>query len=98
MFFLRFAGKKRVETSTLYFFLHVNKNAELVITSTEPALWTRAPTTGFKVPVIASVMARKLSAIKKAILHLIVVIIRRERAIRCGSSFTSSSTSAMSAV
>lgn len=36
-----------------YFFLHFNKNTEFVITNTEPALWTNAPTTGFKVPMMA---------------------------------------------
>ena len=29
-----------------YFFLHFSKNAEFVMTSTEPALWTSAPTVG----------------------------------------------------
>ena len=42
-------------------------------------------------------MAMKLSVMEKVMLSLMVVIIRLERATRCGSSFTSSSTSAISA-
>ena len=67
------------------------------MTSAEPALWTSAPTTGSSVPMMASAMAMKLSVMEKVKLSLMVVIIRLERATRCGSSFTSSSTSAISA-
>ena len=45
-----------------YFNFHFKSNAELVITNTDPALCTSAPTTGFNFPVIASVIARKFSA------------------------------------
>ena len=55
-----------------YFFLHFNKNAEFVITSTEPALCTRAPTTGFNAPIIA--MAINFKVIEKIMLSLMVVI------------------------
>ena len=41
--------------------LHFSSRAEFVMTSTLPALWTSAPTTGFSVPVIASTMAMKLA-------------------------------------
>ena len=63
-------------------FLHFNKSAEFTMTRTEPALCTSAPTTGFKIPVIASTMARKFKAIEKVRLHLMVTIIRLERARR----------------
>ena len=63
-------------------FLHFNSNAEFIITSTEPALWTSAPTTGFRIPVIASTMARKFSPIEKLKLSFIVVIIRLDRDIK----------------
>lgn len=62
-----------------YFNYHFKSNAELVITNTDPALCTSAPTTGFNFPVIASVIARKFSAMEKVILILIVVIMRLER-------------------
>ena len=65
-----------------YFFFHFNKNAEFVITSTEPALCTSAPTIGFRIPVIANTMAMKFNVMEKVIFNLIVVIIRLERAIR----------------
>lgn len=80
-----------------YFFLHFNKNAEFVITNTEPALWTRAPTMGFRIPVMARTIAIKFKVIEKVMFSLMVVIMRLERAMRWGSSFTSSSTRAMSA-
>ena len=35
------------------------------MTSTDPALWTSAPTTGFKMPVMARTMAIKFSAMEK---------------------------------
>ena len=77
--------------------LHFSSRAEFVMTSTLPALWTSAPTTGFSVPVMASTMAMKLSVSKNVILSLMVRIMRLESAMRCGSSVTSSSTSAISA-
>src|SRR5699024_4039594 len=80
-----------------HFLFHFSRKAEQVMTSTDPALWTRAPTTGFKVPLIARTMATKFSAMEKVMLTLMVVIIRLDRAMRWGSSFTSSSTRAMSA-
>lgn len=58
---------------------------------------TGAPTTGFSVPVMASTMAMKLSVSENVILSLMVRIMRLESAMRCGSSVTSSSTSAISA-
>ena len=76
---------------------HFSSSAELRMTSTEPALWTSAPTTGLSVPAMARKMARKFSPIEKVRFMRMVVIIRRDSAIRCGSSFTSSSTSAISA-
>ena len=63
-------------------FLHFNSNAEFIITSTEPALCTNAPTTGFKIPVIASAMARQFSPIEKLKFSFIVVIIRLDRDIK----------------
>lgn len=75
------------------YLVEIQTGAELIITATEPALCTRAPTAGVRMPAIA----RKFSAMEKLMLHLIVSIIRLDRAIRCGSSFTLSSTSAMSA-
>lgn len=78
--------------------LHFSSRAEFVMTSTLPALWTSAPTTGFSVPVMASTMAMKLSVSKNVILSLMVRIMRLESAMRCGSSVTLSSTSAISAV
>ncbi len=68
-----------------------------MITSTDPALWTRAPTTGFRIPVIASMMAAKFKVMENARLHLIVIIIFLDRETRCGSSLMSSFTRAMSA-
>lgn len=62
------------------FACHFNRNAELTITRTEPALCTRAPTTGFKIPVIARAIAAKFKIIEKLIFNLIVVIIRFDRA------------------
>ena len=56
------------------------------MTSTLPALWTSAPTTGFSVPVMASTMAMKLSVSENVILSLMVRIMRLESAMRCGLS------------
>ncbi len=67
------------------------------MTSTLPALWISAPTTGFSVPVMASTMTMKLSVSENVILSLMVRIMRLESAMRCGSALTSSSTSAISA-
>lgn len=53
--------------------------------------------TGSSVPMMASTMATKLSSMENDMFSRIVVIIRCESAIRCGSSRTSLSTSAMSA-
>ena len=50
-----------------------------MITSTDPALWTRAPTTGFRIPVMARIIAIKFKVIEKVRLHFIVVIILLER-------------------
>ena len=50
-----------------------------MITSTEPALWTKAPITGPSKPVIARTMARKFSPMEKVRFTLMVVIIRLER-------------------
>lgn len=36
-----------------------------MITSTDPALWTRAPATGFRIPAMASIMAVKFKIIDK---------------------------------
>lgn len=81
----------------IYFRFQFSSNAELIITNTDPALCTSAPATGFKIPRIASVIARKFNPMEKLILHLIVIIIRLDHATRCGNSLTSSSTSAISA-
>lgn len=54
---------------------HLNKKAEFIMTTTDPALCTNAPTTGFNIPVIANKIARKLSPKEKIKLHLIVIII-----------------------
>ena len=56
--------------------------AELIMTSTLPALCTSAPTTGFRIPVMASTMARKFNPIEKLRLHLMVSIILLESATR----------------
>ena len=58
---------------------------------------TNAPTIGFKIPVIANTIAIKFSPIENDIFNFIVFIILFESDNRCGSSFTSSSTSAISA-
>ena len=65
-----------------HFFFHFSRKAEFVITSTDPALCTSAPTTGFSVPLMASTIAKKFSAMEKLMLHLMVVIIRLDRATR----------------
>ena len=57
-----------------------------MMTNTEPALWTRAPTTGFKIPVMASTMATKFKVMEKVRLPLITRIIRLARPSRWGSS------------
>ena len=80
--FLKASYDKSYDFDCHYFFLHFNKNAELVITSTEPALCTRAPTMGFRIPVMASTIAIKFKVIEKVMFSLMVVIIRLERAIR----------------
>ena len=67
------------------------------MTSTELALCTSAPTTGFSFPIMDNAIAIKFSVIEKVMFSLIVVIIRLESATRCESSRTSSSTSAISA-
>lgn len=67
------------------FFFHLSNNAELIITSTEPALWTRAPTIGLSTPVIASMIAAKFSIIEKLKLILMVVIIFFESSNKWGS-------------
>ena len=82
---------------TYLFFLQFKSNAEFVITSTEPALCTNAPTTGSSTPVIASTIATKLSVSENVRLSFIVPIIRFASAVRCGSSRISSLTRAMSA-
>ena len=69
----------------------------LTITITEPALCTKAPTTGFRIPVIARIMAMKFNVMEKVRLHLIVSIIRLESRSRCGSMWISSFTRAISA-
>ena len=53
----------------------------MTITSTEPALWTSAPTTGPSRPVMASRIAKKLRAMEKVRLHRMVDIIRRAKAL-----------------
>ena len=40
-----------------------------MMTKTDPALCTKAPTTGFKMPVMASRMAAKFSAMENARFH-----------------------------
>ena len=46
-----------------------------MITNTEPALWTRAPTMGFRIPVMARTIAIKFKVIEKVMFSLMVVII-----------------------
>ena len=55
------------------------------MTSTEPALWTSAPTTGFKMPVIAKTIAMKFRAMENVRLHLMVTIMRFARRKRWGA-------------
>ena len=45
------------------------------MTTTDPALCTNAPTTGFNIPVMANKIARKLRPKEKIKLHLMVIII-----------------------
>ena len=47
------------------FFFHPNKNAELIITIIEPALCTRAPATGFNIPVMARIIATIFNVMEK---------------------------------
>jgi hypothetical protein len=47
-----------------YFSFHFKIRAELVITSTDPVLCTRAPITGFNFPVMVSVIAIKFRAME----------------------------------
>ena len=47
-----------------YFSFHFKSRAELVITSTDPVLCTRAPITGFNFPVMVSVIAIKFRAME----------------------------------
>ena len=68
-----------------------------MMTSTEPALWTSAPITGPRSPVMARAMARKLRPMENVRFTLMVVIIRLESDSRWGSSRISSSTRAISA-
>ena len=69
----------------------------MTITSTDPALCTRAPTMGLRIPVIARTMAMKFKVMEKVRLHLMVTIILQARSSRWGSSLISSPTRAMSA-
>ncbi len=82
---------------TTYFLFQRSKSAELIITNTEPQLCTKAPMTGFRIPVIASMIATKFNVIEKVRFNLIFVIIFFASPIKCGTSLISSSTSAMSA-
>ena len=50
------------------------------MTMTEPALCTKAPTTGFNMPSMAKETATKFKVIEKVRLHLIVNIIRFDKA------------------
>lgn len=45
------------------------------MTRTDPVLWTSAPTTGFKIPVTARMIAMKFKVIEKVRLRRIVLII-----------------------
>lgn len=47
-----------------YFSFHFKSRAELVITSTDPVLCTRAPITGFNFQVMVSVIAIKFCAME----------------------------------
>ena len=67
------------------------------MTTTEPALCTSAPMTGLSEPIMARMMAAKFRPMEKIRLTLMVRIIRRDRAIRWGSTAMSSRTRAMSA-
>ena len=67
------------------------------MTMTEPALCTRAPTTGLRIPVIARIMATKFSVMEKVRLQRMVNIMRFARRRRCGISRISSFTRAISA-
>ena len=46
----------------LFLLPHFSRKTELTITTTEPALWTNAPATGFNIPPTASMMAMKFRA------------------------------------
>ena len=53
-------------------FFHFSSRAELIMTMTDPALWTRAPHTGPRMPSMASIMAAKLRAMENVRLHFMV--------------------------
>ncbi len=57
-----------------------------MITSTDPALWTRAPTTGFRMPRHGQEDGHKVQGHGKGQLHRMVPIIRRASRSRWGSS------------
>ena len=67
------------------------------MTTTDPALCTRAPTTGFRMPVMANRMAKKFSPMEKLRLHWMTTIIRFASRSRWGTSRMSSLTRAISA-
>ena len=49
----------------IYLYFHFKRSDEFIITKTDPPLWTRAPMTGLRSPVIASIMAIKFNIIEK---------------------------------
>lgn len=65
-----------------YSFLKFSSKAELIMTSTDPVLWTIAPKTGPNKPAIAKAMAAKFSAMEKVKFNLIVLMVFRESLIR----------------
>ena len=58
-----------------YLLLKFNSLAEFKTTTTEPTLCTKAPKIGFKIPVIASIIATKLRIKESAKFSLIVDIV-----------------------
>lgn len=87
------AGRQNQNRQHHAFFLHFNKSAELMMTNTEPALCTSAPTTGLSTPVIARAMAIKFRVMEKVRLHRMISIMRRASRSRWGSSRLPAATS-----
>ena len=56
-------------------FLVFKSLTELSITNTDPKLWTKAPTTGFNIPVIAKIIAKKFKASENVTMNYLVMFL-----------------------